>query len=175
MSLGRGGPVHAVAQVRSDRPLARSPVPVDQAGGGRREPGVLGGDGHPDERTLRPFADPGGDRCGIAVDSGRIRDRGEEDGDASLELVELRSRGHAIDHRHRQAIGEHRAERRVDRFELELSEGLIERLDARAPEPAGQSGPLAGGPISDVAEFPEHVRPVGAERDGQAMLPEVLC
>ena len=93
---------------------------------GSREAGVLGRDRHPDECPLGPLPDPGRDGDRVAIDRSRLGDRGEEHRDPPLELVQLRGRGHPIEDGDRQAVGEDRPERPVDRLELELSQRIVE-------------------------------------------------
>ena len=89
-----------------------------------------------------------------------------------LELVELRTGRHAVHDRDRQAIGEQRAERDVERLELDLAHRVVEGRDAGASQSRREPRPLAGDPVHDLAELPEDVRPVGAERHRQPMLPD---
>ena len=64
--------------------------------------------------------------AGVAIDPGRLGDRREERDDPPLELVQLRRGRHPVEDRDRQAVGEDRPERPVDRLELELAQRIVE-------------------------------------------------
>ena len=74
------------------------------------------------------------------------------------------------------AAGEHRPERSVDRLELQLAQSRRRADGTPAPaEPLGETRPLAGHAVVDLAELPVDVRLVGVEREAQAMLPELAA
>ena len=81
--------------------------------------------------------------------------------------------GRAVEDRRHVAALEQRPERRVDRLELQLAHRVVERGHARPREAVRQSPPLAGRPVVDLVELPEHVALVRVERQPQAALPQL--
>ena len=125
----------------------------------------------PSPRPARP--DRRGQRVRVARHPRRRRDRREEHREPALDLVELPSLGRPVEHRPDQPVREDRAERRVDRLELQLAQRLLERRHRRSAEAFGEPAPLARDAVEHLAELPEDVAAIGVELDVQAALPDL--
>ena len=124
------------------------------------------------ERAGEPFAHAKGHPGRVADHAGRGRDSGQEGREPPLEVLDDAVPCRPVEDRADFAVGEDRPQRAVDRLELELAEGVVQRRDATPAESRGQARPLTGDPVPDLAEFPEHVPAVGLDGQSQAVLPQ---